>query len=81
MFSSIDVAARLAGLPPLEIEAVALYLQLERERPDEVTLVALQRKINVAVAELERHAETVEELVRRCQRLSPQPSRRIPPGF
>jgi len=81
VFSATDVAARLAGLPPLKIEAVALYLRLERERPDGTTLVGLQGEIDAAVTELERHAEAVEKLVRLCQQLSPQPGQQIPCGF
>jgi uncharacterized coiled-coil protein SlyX len=77
-----DVTRRLAALEPLELDAIALLIELEaRDEITSETIDELQPRIQEATAALGDHIDAVREVVKRCQKLQPIPSRRIPPCF
>jgi len=77
-----DVIARLLDLPPLRLEAIALFIRLQRDPPaDASAVVSLQPQIDAATKELEAHADKAKALVKRCQHLQPSPSNDLPSGF
>jgi len=77
-----DVIDRLLDLPPLRLEAIALFIHLQRDPPaDENAIVSLQPQIDAATKELEAHADKAKALVKRCQHLQPSPSHNLPSGF
>lgn len=77
-----DVIDRLLDLPPLRLEAIALFIQFQHDPPaDETAVIALQLRIEAAVAQLDMHVRKTKGIVERCQRLQPSPSNTLPSGF
>jgi len=72
-----DVVGRLAGLEPVEYEAVALFRRLQSgESP-----VDLYPEIETARRELDEAINESRRTIDRCRRLQSCPSRRTPGGF
>ncbi len=78
-----DVAARLAALPPADVAAVRLYLELQpaADALDLETIEARREDVERALRELDKQVALTQGIVRRCQELTPVPSRQVPDGI
>jgi hypothetical protein len=75
-----EIARRLAGLPPADVPAVRLLLELQGET-DVEAVVARRKEIEAACVELEKQIGAAKGLAERCQGLRPIPSKQVPVGF
>jgi len=77
-----DVIDRLLYLPTLRLEAIELFIRLQREPPTNVKeIVDIQPQVESAVEQLDDHVHKTEAMVKRCQNLRPLPSNNLPCGF
>lgn len=75
-----ELADKLCDLPPADVPAVRLLLELQAQA-DVGAAMARREEIESALDQLERQLEQVKGVVRRCQALPSVPSRRVPPGI
>jgi GAF domain-containing protein len=83
---AVDVTMRLEAVRPLRLQAIELIAELAdaglTSRTLDVSAVLdRQDRIEDAVAQLQSQAEESRNLVNRCKRLEPTPSRWLPLGF
>jgi hypothetical protein len=78
-----DVAARLAALPPADVAAVRLYLELQpaADALDAETIDKRREEIEQALESLHRQVEATQGMVKRCMQLQPIPARQVPDGI
>jgi hypothetical protein len=83
-----ELAARLGSLPPADVPALRLLLEIkgaEREgRLDAAYLLERKAEIEAAIQDmggLDRQLRATMGVIRRCQRVPSVPSKRIPVGL
>ncbi len=81
--SCSDIAARLAALPPADVPAVRLYLELQpaADALDAETIDKRRAEIEQALEGLHRQVEATQGMVKRCAQLMPIPSSQVPDGI
>lgn len=78
--NGVQLAARLVNLPPADVPAVRLLIELQ-ETDDVEVIMARQAEIDEALTQLEEQLRHTEGVVKRCKALRPAPSRRVPAGI
>jgi len=78
--TAAGLAARLTGLPPADVPAVSLYLEVKRTDTLDIYLARLE-EIDQAVAQLNRQLDTIKRISAQCQQMPSRPSRIPPPGL
>jgi hypothetical protein len=77
MTTARELAERMAEVPPLELAAVRLLLDLEAG----ADVAQRQAEIERALLDLYAHIEAVEKFRERLEALDPVPGKRVPEGF
>jgi len=80
---ALTLAARLVALPPADVPAVRLYLELQpaAEALDAEALEKRREEIEKALDGLRRQVDQAQGIARRCAELTPVPSRQVPDGI
>lgn len=76
-----ELAERLRNLPPADVPAVRLLLELQEPDVEAAMATARRGEIEAALGQLERQLSQTKGIIRRCEDLRPIPSRRVPIGI
>jgi hypothetical protein len=81
----MELAHRLAQVPPADVPALRLFLEIQALEQngglDVAYLLAHRQEIEVAVSQLAAQVRAAGRIARKCRHLRPVPSRYVPVGI
>ena len=77
-----ELAARLVQAPPADVPVVRLFLEIKATGGLDVSqLLERREEIEAAARQLAEQTKAARAIGKRCEKLRPRPTRRVPAGI